>query len=923
MKKGQAPKSPQDEEIMLDWLQRQSWSLEAVLAVAGVVATIAVAVIAPLRRWLAKLVRSGLLRSGRPERRYARWFVEKWGVYDNPYLAEAEKLDLSSTYVSLSFRAADSRQETRTVATEVLADRTSGNLVIEGGPGSGKSTLLKAYGVGTLKLQHRLRWLHVRQGDIPFFVQLRKFAQRLDRSDGGGLAKYIVDDILVSGAGMPRQDATDFLLHALSSGRALVMLDGLDEVPNDRQAAVKEAVYLFKTDRNPAAPSRLARLIVTCRRQNFIGLRDEWVPVVARKVCTLAPLRNSEIFGYLDKLRAHFKTQDGPESFFQAVRVSGTLELHRIPLILAMSVGLYARKDFVEIPNSIAKLYRTMIEEMLDRQRFKRDPGGGVLAFKVEDKHRFLREFAFHAATGPHGFGDFDRDDLVGFARPLAPALDAVTDPGALVTEIVDRSGLLTDVSEAGRFVFAHRSIHEYLVAEELLLLPDGGSALLERATDPEWRQVVLFYATALQQRGADAFLSELAGRNVTLAGHCLAGAKPSNDVATVILDSLRTADPVHVAALVAATMSPRRPIQEKAVAQLETQLLRSMDEVVAAFSGEVDGMLPLLGSLAGSNAARIAALVPEIVANIPDDPRLVEPLWRCLAAPGIEQQPACRTIVERLLTIAVDPDGFEELQRQEPYVRPFLTGPVRARAYPFEDGLPRTSNLVTLLAWSDKLGVAPAQANRFFEAKAAGRLASVERDERRTVSFSLFWPARIVNAAATVLSVAAVGAVLFYDWHVLLRPFGWWWPLLALAWVSVPLFAIVVLVGWAGQRPKDSWAYHHLNAETNNAHIAPESISFGMQAVLVLSGPLAYATAITPVADSSMPAYLLLAALGPTILFYAPALSLADRANRYHLYRPNPYIDVYDDPRSRHWLAARPVPADHEAAAPLVTPRR
>ncbi|HET8643330.1 MAG TPA: hypothetical protein VFM37_15440 [Pseudonocardiaceae bacterium] len=53
-KNGRAPKSPQDEEIMLDRPQRQSWSLEAVLAVAGVVVTIAVAVIAPLRRyWLA------------------------------------------------------------------------------------------------------------------------------------------------------------------------------------------------------------------------------------------------------------------------------------------------------------------------------------------------------------------------------------------------------------------------------------------------------------------------------------------------------------------------------------------------------------------------------------------------------------------------------------------------------------------------------------------------------------------------------------------------------------------------------------------------------------------------------------------------------------------------------------------------------
>lgn len=58
-------------------------------------------------------MRAGLLRAGRDERRYAAWFIGKWGVYENPYLADTEHLDLSSTYVSLSFQAADTEQETR------------------------------------------------------------------------------------------------------------------------------------------------------------------------------------------------------------------------------------------------------------------------------------------------------------------------------------------------------------------------------------------------------------------------------------------------------------------------------------------------------------------------------------------------------------------------------------------------------------------------------------------------------------------------------------------------------------------------------------------------------------------------------------------------------------------------------------------
>jgi hypothetical protein len=534
--------------LVLGRLWHHQWSFGDAIALAGVVATVVVAVFGPTRRWLVRRVRAGLLWAGRPERRYATWFIQKWGQYENPYLDDVESLDLSNTFVSLSFSAQDTGQETRTVATAVLADRRAGNLVIEGAPGSGKSTLLKAYGVGTLRLRGRVLRVRRPGGDIPFFVQLRKLSRWLDQHAGAGLASYLVEEVLVSGAGMDRTDATDFLRYVLAENRVLVLLDGLDEVAADRHDAVLEAVYKFRTDRNQALPTHQARLVVTCRRQNLLAVRDRWVPVIARTVCTLAPLRNSEIFSYLDKLRGKFKTPAGPENFFQAVRASGTLDLHRVPLILAMSVGLYARKDFYEIPSSIARLYRTMVEELLDRHKFKGDPGGSVLRYTVADKHRYLREFALESAVGG-GFNDFGRAELTAFAKELAPHLDAVQDPREFVAEIVERSGLLTDASEAGQFVFAHRSIHEHLVVEELRLRPDGPATLLARATDPEWRQVAIFYATAQDQRSADELLDQLVRRNAALAGHCLAGARASDGVAATILDALGIADPVHLAA--------------------------------------------------------------------------------------------------------------------------------------------------------------------------------------------------------------------------------------------------------------------------------------------------------------------------------------------------------------------------------------
>lgn len=357
--------------LTLHWYLH-GWSRSDILALAGVIVTLLVAVMPPVRHWLFRQWHVITMRAGFSRRRYTRWFVQEWGNYDNPYLDDTENLDLNSTYVSLSFHSEKDDMEIRSIATQVLANRNMGNLVIEGAPGSGKTTLLRAYGVGVCR-PHTGRFRRD-INNVPFLVQLRKFAKTAAMPSS--LTRYLIDDILVSGMGMSDEQAERFMRFVLSQGRLLVMLDGLDEVSGDHYRATLEAIHEFVNDHNPDHPTHLARVILSCRRQNFISIRDEWVPAIAQQVCTLAPLRNSEIFNYLNKLRSKFKTADGPENFIQAVRASGTLDLHRIPLILAMSVGLYARKDYFEIPSSIARLYRAMIEEMLDRHRFRQDPGG-------------------------------------------------------------------------------------------------------------------------------------------------------------------------------------------------------------------------------------------------------------------------------------------------------------------------------------------------------------------------------------------------------------------------------------------------------------------------------------------------------------------------------------------------------------------
>jgi hypothetical protein len=884
------------------------WNRSDILALVGVIlaaVAIIIPIVPPLRHMVQDWWRGAMLRAGFPRRKYAKWFItEKWGIYENPYLGKKENLDLGNTYVPLSFRTGGAPDKL-TLAADTLGDPETGNLIIDGGPGSGKSTLLKAYGVSVLQERSFLRRSeHL----VPFLVQLRKLPRFLDDHPGKGVADYIIDETLVDQAGMSADQARHFLEYAVRHDQVVVMFDGLDEITEEHYQAVREALYRFKEGHNEDCPTSKARLLLTCRRQNFLAIREDWVSAFELSECSLAPLRNSEIFSYLDKHRKSFEKPNSPERLMTAVLASKILELHRTPLILAMSVGLYAPMPHPEIPSSIARLYTDMLREMLNRHNFPRDPGGAALRFKVDDKYRFLREFSLHAAEETGQFDDFTKADLLAFATQLAPHLDKVNDPAGMVDETIDRSGLLSDVSEA-TFVFAHRSIQEFLVAEQLRLKATAGQAyILQKATNHEWQQVAQFYSSGQEGSQIDDYLRELSKRNPDLAAYCLAGARPSNEVAKTVLDALEPINDMNLPALAAATRSPRDPVKQMAIDRLRTALTASGSTLTTA-NADVDGLLPLLNSLAGTNAAEIAGLVPQIVAGLPDDPRLVGPLWRCLAVPGVGQLSECRAIVQRLLGLVIDPNSFEELARQDRYDREFLTENRRRRAYPFKEGLDLRHNMVTLLSWAEYLNVTPSSPNRFFEAKISGRLDRIESDRRHTISFSPWRTARIASILAMALaSVAAIG-VLVLDSQQLLHPLGWWTPLVVLGVGELPIWLYVVptagIIDGVLENEQISYYFGASSGNASGNYFLGISRSYPFYVCSFALAPFAFAVSTAPLISASLTTYIITAITLQTA-FWVLDIRMLSLGRRYYLYHPNAFVDIYDDPRSRHWLGVK-----------------
>lgn len=888
----------------------------------------AVAIVVPLllaatpvtRRLAVAGFRLFTLRSGLVERRYTRWFSRTYRNVYNIYLDMYDELDLHNTYVALSFRGRKDTEQ-RLPAALVLADRTLRRMVIIGDPGSGKSTLLKAYGVGILRQPRQpvtsdLRLIG-RSIEVPFLVPLRRLARELDA--GQDLLAYLHQQVLVHDAGLTPRAAEALLNRLLRERRLLVFLDGLDEVPAAKLDAIRAVVQHFVTDQTTKMPTHLARVVVACRRQNFLGISNDWLPSFARFPHTLSPLRDNEILQYARNLKAKFPPPKTPQSYLSELRTSGTLDYHRTPLVLAISAGLYLGKEGYEIPKSISLLYEAMVVELLSRHDFRLDPVGRSNRFRTKDKHRVLRAFALSCArTG--GFAEFTRKELVEFTRRAVVDIgDLKPRQGAeLVDEIVTHSGLITEVSDDGVLIIAHRSIHEYLAAAELAEQGDTGLAeLLERAGDPEWRQVVLIYSS-LRTAQASAFLAQLTERHLELAAHCVALAGLDVAAARPIIDEVTerfqagTDRSPYLVALLSVTRSGDQAVRGVAVAAVERIMAELVDGTALLQRLDVDeaALLNIIDTLAASDTDEVIALVPRLAGLIPDEPRLVGPLWRCLAVPGIDTRQPVTRIVSRLLKLAIDPACFEELQQQLPGEPPdWLTTQARRQAYPFRRGLGLDTNLVTLLAWADRVGAVPATLNRFLEARrtSPARFARLEADRARTLVVNLFWPATVLSFLGCLAAIVVATGRLFDDWHVMFQPFGWRTLMALLSpMVIAAILQLVVSVMLRVERKDGQRAAGVLGVlEPFRALLVP---------VLAAAFGLAFAPLLN---QDGLWAFVGASSGSMYLLCLVPLYGIFDR--QLYLFRPNPYVDVYEDPGSVHWLRTDAMtPAEQRRLAAL-----
>jgi len=290
-------------------------------------------------------------------RAYLQSIRERYGQVTNIYLDRKETLDLHRVFVPLSLRtrerdekAISSPRSTR----EVFTNPDQRRLVILGAPGSGKTTLLQALASGASRHQ----WVEYNDL-VPILIFLRSYARQSTTVD---LHNWLTGTVLPE-HGM--RNAQSLLKSLLSEGKILLLLDGLDEASEENQANVIEQIikFLDNWDKN-----NRCRVIITCREQNFDLLPDSSLfRHLNFREYRFSNMRDSEVEAMIQsRLTDFIEPQKSPEEFLKAIYAKPNItELHRNPLLLTLSIGLYLYRVEEKVPHDLAAFYQESIDHLL------------------------------------------------------------------------------------------------------------------------------------------------------------------------------------------------------------------------------------------------------------------------------------------------------------------------------------------------------------------------------------------------------------------------------------------------------------------------------------------------------------------------------------------------------------------------------
>ncbi|MFJ7269022.1 NACHT domain-containing protein [Streptomyces sp. NPDC099050] len=338
-------------------------------------------------------------------------------------------------------------------------------VLLRGEAGSGKTTLIQWLAVSTARVEPE-------GGLVPFVLPLRNLTRYGERLPAP-------EDFLVATA-LKGQPPEGWESRVLGAGRGLVLVDGIDEIPEGERDRARD----WLTDLLTAYPGN--RWLVTSRPS---AVRQDWLASQEFAELTLAPMNRADVAGFVT--RWHRAAEAGEDLRDQLLASLATKpELARLatnPLLCGLICALH-RERHGFLPSGRKELYTAALSMLLHRRDRERDLRLPELA--EEPQLQLLQRLAYWLIrNGRTQISRKRAEELIAAALPAVPAAQVLGDAPAVLRHFLERTGLLRAPTE-DTLEFVHRTFQDFLGARAAL--DEGGLGELTRhADDDQWEDVI------------------------------------------------------------------------------------------------------------------------------------------------------------------------------------------------------------------------------------------------------------------------------------------------------------------------------------------------------------------------------------------------------------------------------------------------